>query len=69
MVTIESLQPGQRFKIGKQRKFMTFKKAKRLQGEYVLSEHQGKILVILDNCRQIICEPDQEVQLEQNPNH
>lgn len=66
MVTIESLQPGQRFKIGKQRKFMTFKKSKRLQGEYVLSEHQGKILVILDNCRQIICEPNQEVELEHN---
>lgn len=69
MASIESLKPGQRFKICNQRKFRTFLKAKSLLGENVLEEHRGKILVVLDNCRQMICDPGQEVQLEQTPNH
>lgn len=60
-MTIQQLNPGDSFKIGNQRKPRVFKRSVLLEGERIPAEHKGKLLVILNDCRQMVLDPDTEV--------
>ena len=53
---IADLKKGQLFRTGRQRNFRTFLEA---------TEHNGKLLVYYDNCKEMICEKDTTCQIGQ----
>lgn len=63
---IQELKRGERFRVGKQKKFREFLDLHLLNGDNIPLEHKGKLLVIYDNCKQMICDPDVDVEVEVN---
>lgn len=57
---IKDLKQGQLFKVGKQKAFRQFMNSRLLVGSNIPSEHKAKLLVVYDNCKQMICDPETE---------
>lgn len=62
----QELKRGQLFKFGKQKNFRRFLDCHLLNGDNIPTEHKGKLLVIFDNCKQMVVEPEMEVIVEVN---
>jgi hypothetical protein len=62
----QELKRGQLFKFGKQKNFRQFLDCHLLNGDNIPNEHKGKMLVIYDNCKQMIADPETEVIVEVN---
>ncbi len=59
---ITELKHGDKFKLPGQRNFRTFNCSHDLgNDEKIPADHRGKMLVILDNCRQMIVDKDEEL--------
>ncbi len=60
----KDLQSGQAFHLPGKRKFRTVKKVFECDPKKgFLDEHKGKLLIVLDDCRQMILDPDTEVMI------
>ncbi len=58
----KDLTPGQEFKIAGKRKLRKIKEIITLKASDLIPESQiGKLLIVLDNCKQIILDPNTEV--------
>lgn len=58
---------GQFFRVGKQRNYRRFLSCETLPNdESIPEQHRGKLLVSFDNCKQMICHPDIEVDTKDN---
>ena len=62
---IEDLKEGDKFRMKGQRKFRTYIKHLTLPStENIPLQHRLSTLIIYDNCRQMIIEPWDEIELE-----
>lgn len=69
MKKVRDLEPGDQFKIGAMRKWRRVWKTKHLgQGANIPVLHKNKIIVILNDCGQLILDPDAEVVLKTDEN-
>jgi hypothetical protein len=63
---IQELKCGELFRFGKQKNFRKFLQCELLTGENISPEHKGKLVVYYDNCKEMLCDPNTEVEVEVN---
>ena len=63
---IQELKHGNLFRFGKQKNFRRFLQCDLLNGENISPEHKGKLVVYYDNCKEMFCDPNTEVEVQVN---
>lgn len=62
---ITELKFGDMFRYGKQKNYRQFLQSHLLEGANFPAEHVGKFVVVYDNCKQLIIDPDTEVETQE----
>lgn len=60
---VSDLKRNDLFKFPNQRKFRKFRQSDVLNGDFIPKEHKGKTLIIYDNCKQMIADENDEVEI------
>jgi hypothetical protein len=60
---VSDLKRNDLFKFSNQRKFRKFRQSEILNGDLIPKEHKGKTLIIYDNCKQMIADKNDEVEI------